>query len=267
MNPSESDITKHDDDHEGYLLEVHEVAQLLGVTRTRVSQLTSSGHLSFERRRVGTRNRLFYKRSEVLSHQKGYYGRHVAQPAISDSEQQFSARTQIQPDSKRAGARATAHSAEQSTGTQDTQSSTVFFEDNLRLSHEPSLEKIVHLLLQIQKSTMRAPTAPRTSATQQLEDDKNRALVSELIENVQRLSTQLSVQAGILASLLDESRSVKKELHRLQQYARAVGATTVQPAAPATPSASDVECPSGSRRSKAPRWSRPVPLKRRDRRL
>ncbi|NBO38096.1 DNA-binding protein [bacterium] len=64
-------------DDEGYHIDVNEVAQMLGVTRTRVSQLTSTGQLSFERRRVGVRNRLFYKRSEVLAYQRGYYGRHI----------------------------------------------------------------------------------------------------------------------------------------------------------------------------------------------
>lgn len=63
---------------DGYLLDVAEVASLLGVTRTRVSQLTSNGQLSFERRRVGMRNKLFYKRSEVLAYKQTFYGRHVA---------------------------------------------------------------------------------------------------------------------------------------------------------------------------------------------
>lgn len=264
MNSPESDITKHDDDHEGYQLEVHEVAQLLGVTRTRVSQLTSSGHLSFERRRVGTRNRLFYKRSEVLSHQKGFYGRHVAQPFAGDAEQQASARTPAHQDLKRAGARASGLSAEQGADNVELKNSAGFFEENLRLSHEPTLDKIIHLLVQIQRSTMR-PTAPvRPAATQQIEEDKNRALVSELIENVHRLSAQLSVQKGLLGTLLDESRSVKKELHRILQSTRAAGAS-VQPAAPATRVTSDRQSIMSHRKAKAPRRSRPVPLKRRNR--
>ncbi|MEN9529442.1 MAG: hypothetical protein RI932_1315 [Pseudomonadota bacterium] len=80
----------HDD--EGYLLDVNEVAALLGVTRTRVSQLTSAGQLSFERRRVGARNRLFYRRSEVLAHQRTFYGRHIpgSAPSFVPASQEFS---------------------------------------------------------------------------------------------------------------------------------------------------------------------------------
>ena len=71
--------------NEEYLLDVNEVAELLGVTRTRVSQLTSAGLLSFERKRVGVRNRLFYRRSEVLAYQKNYYGRQISVPAPQTS--------------------------------------------------------------------------------------------------------------------------------------------------------------------------------------
>jgi predicted transcriptional regulator len=62
---------------EGYSLDVNEVAQILGVTRTRVSQLTSTGVLSCERRKVGIRNRLFYRRSDVLNYQQSFYVRPV----------------------------------------------------------------------------------------------------------------------------------------------------------------------------------------------
>lgn len=265
MNSSESDITKHDDDDEGYQLEVHEVAQLLGVTRTRVSQLTSSGQLSFERRRVGTRNRLFYKRSEVLSHQKGFYGRHVAQPIASDVDLHSSIRAQLMPDSRRAGARASIVSAEQFLPNQDSQSFAGTAEDNLLLSNDHSLEKIFKLLVQIQKSTTLAPASPRPAATQQIEDDKSRALISELIENVQRLSTQLSLQAGLLGALVEESRSVKKELHKIQQDKRRAG-TFLQAAVTASQSTSGKEGVIDSRRAKAPRCSRPVSLKRSDHR-
>lgn len=60
---------------EGYSLDVNEVAQILGVTRTRVSQLTSAGVLSCERRKVGIRNRLFYRRSDVVNYQQNFYVR------------------------------------------------------------------------------------------------------------------------------------------------------------------------------------------------
>lgn len=53
---------------EGYFIDVEEAAKILGVSRTRLSQLTSRGALSYQRRKIGTRNRLFYKRDEILRH-------------------------------------------------------------------------------------------------------------------------------------------------------------------------------------------------------
>lgn len=65
--------TEHES--EGYTLDVNEVAQLLGVTRTRVSQLTTAGVLPHERKKVGIRNRLYYKRSDVLHYQYNFFNR------------------------------------------------------------------------------------------------------------------------------------------------------------------------------------------------
>ncbi|MEY4064132.1 MAG: hypothetical protein RIR26_340 [Pseudomonadota bacterium] len=87
LDSAEPTLKKESSD-EGYLMDVAEVAALLGVTRTRVSQLTSNGQLSFERRRIGMRNKLFYKRSEVLAYQQTFYGRHLAggtTPALTAS--------------------------------------------------------------------------------------------------------------------------------------------------------------------------------------
>jgi len=66
-----------ENDTEGYGLDVNDVAQLLGVTRTRVSQLTTAGILRAERKKVGTRNRLFYKRSDVLNYQHQFFNRQL----------------------------------------------------------------------------------------------------------------------------------------------------------------------------------------------
>lgn len=69
---------------DGYLLEVAEATELLGVSRTRLSQLTSKGILSFQRRKIGTRNRLFYRRTELLL----YLRRQMGASAYQDSEPQ-----------------------------------------------------------------------------------------------------------------------------------------------------------------------------------
>ena len=52
-------------------VDVTEAAQVLGVSRTRLSQLTSKGVFSFERRKIDARNRLFYSRHELLQHLNG----------------------------------------------------------------------------------------------------------------------------------------------------------------------------------------------------
>jgi hypothetical protein len=55
---------------EGYLVDVTEASEILGVSRTRLSQLTTKGEFSFQRRKIGTRNRLFYKRSDLYSYMR-----------------------------------------------------------------------------------------------------------------------------------------------------------------------------------------------------
>ncbi len=55
---------------ESFTINAEEAAQILGVNRSRLSQLTSKGVLPFERRKIETRNRLFYKLSDLLNHQR-----------------------------------------------------------------------------------------------------------------------------------------------------------------------------------------------------
>ncbi len=55
---------------ESFTINAEEAAQILGVNRSRLSQLTSKGALPFERRKIETRNRLFYKLSDLLNHQR-----------------------------------------------------------------------------------------------------------------------------------------------------------------------------------------------------
>lgn len=49
-------------------VDVNEATQLLGVSRTRLSQLVSKGVLGFERRRVDTRMRMYFNRTELLGY-------------------------------------------------------------------------------------------------------------------------------------------------------------------------------------------------------
>ncbi len=54
-----------DDFVDDYTVDVETAAQLLGIGTTRLSQITSRGSLSFQRRKVGFRNRMFYRKSEI----------------------------------------------------------------------------------------------------------------------------------------------------------------------------------------------------------
>jgi hypothetical protein len=57
-----------DDFVDDYTTDVETAAQLLGIGTTRLSQITSRGTLSFQRRKVGFRNRMFYRKSELLAY-------------------------------------------------------------------------------------------------------------------------------------------------------------------------------------------------------
>ncbi|WGL59866.1 hypothetical protein QEJ31_15145 [Pigmentibacter sp. JX0631] len=58
---------------ESFTISAEEAADILGVNRSRLSQLTSKGIFSFEKRKIDTRNRLFYKLSDLLNHQRNQF--------------------------------------------------------------------------------------------------------------------------------------------------------------------------------------------------
>lgn len=59
-----------DENLEGYLVDAEEAVQILGVTQSRLSQLTTKGALGAQRRKIGTRHRLFYRRAELISYMR-----------------------------------------------------------------------------------------------------------------------------------------------------------------------------------------------------
>jgi hypothetical protein len=212
---------------EGYQLEVHEVAQLLGVTRTRVSQLTSNGQLSFERRRVGMRNRLFYKRSEVLQHQKGFYGRHPAGGLLHSSGAEHTSHTS-------ARLRPGASSCFADVARSD------FHETKTPALHQPVLGNFdVHelrgMLFRISEQLYSNKGQSRfqpsgsgllqgpagVSAAQQKQDEQtiliSQTLIKELTHCVESLQQQIMQQQTLLASLLNDNLALKKELSLIQQ--------------------------------------------------
>ncbi|BBH53180.1 helix-turn-helix domain-containing protein [Fluviispira sanaruensis] len=70
----QSKINLTDDENqenmESFTISVEEAAKILGVNRSRLSQLTSKGVFPYEKRKIETRNRLFYRLNDLLQHQR-----------------------------------------------------------------------------------------------------------------------------------------------------------------------------------------------------
>lgn len=72
-NPQENTdiIVEHVTSTEGHFtINSAKAAEILGVNRTRLSQLTSKGLFPYERRKVESRSRLFYRLNDLLSYQR-----------------------------------------------------------------------------------------------------------------------------------------------------------------------------------------------------
>lgn len=53
-----------------FTINSHKAAEILGVNRTRLSQLTSQGIFPYERRKVDARSRLYYRLNDLLNYQR-----------------------------------------------------------------------------------------------------------------------------------------------------------------------------------------------------
>lgn len=58
------------EEFESFTIGAQEASDILGVNRTRLSQLTSKGIFAFERRKIENRNRLFYRLNDLLNYQR-----------------------------------------------------------------------------------------------------------------------------------------------------------------------------------------------------
>jgi hypothetical protein len=78
----------NDEGNESFTISAEEAAQILGVNRSRLSQLTQKGVFAFERRKIETRNRLFYRLNDILSHQRSQIGLQqlIPQPTFSQTK-------------------------------------------------------------------------------------------------------------------------------------------------------------------------------------
>jgi hypothetical protein len=212
-------------DDEGYHLDVNEVAELLGVTRTRVSQLTSSGQLSFERRRVGARNRLFYRRSEVLAHQRTFYGRHIpgsSSPSAKVTHEQtetgeniFSPETLSDSLGGRVGASSSfAHR------TLSVWPEHLLLEISKLLAREQSnadlLLKIRELSLQIQAQVLAPERKPLPSALELEEREQTLQQFKILARELEGLRSQFHSQEQQMSGLRWEIAELKKLLLQLK---------------------------------------------------
>jgi hypothetical protein len=201
---------------EGYDLEVNDVAELLGVTRTRVSQLTSNGQLSFERRRVGSRSRLFYKKSEVLLHQKGYYGRHAAAGQSNSPVTGTIEHSKITAGEPRIGATAEGSKPQFVDSRLEIESNLTKQIDERTSKQGRMLEKAIGLLsrletIQNQSQLKRSWVSATADAAELARTDT----LQSIIAHVQNLSQQLHDQQNVLVQLIEDSRSIKTELRKV----------------------------------------------------
>jgi len=209
---------------EGYQLDVSEVAHILGVTRTRVSQLTSKGQLSFERRRVGLRNRLFYKRGEVVAYQRTFYGRHVpfhstalaseASPRPENFETLNSARLQID---SRAGAASSAAPRMQFVLPEQ-----LLLETSKLQSQEQQnsflLNKIQDTLNVMSTRVFQRVRKELPTALECLEEQKTDEKIASISKLINVLGVHLARQESKIDSLFGEIASLKKDTRQIQSF-------------------------------------------------
>jgi len=62
--------SKENSPFESFTVGAIEASEILGVNRTRLSQLTSKGVFAYERRKVENHNRLFYRLNDLLNYQR-----------------------------------------------------------------------------------------------------------------------------------------------------------------------------------------------------
>ena len=222
IDPTQLEISGSED--EGYQLDVSEVANILGVTRTRVSQLTSNGQLSFELRRVGVRNRLFYKRSEVVAYQRTFYGRHVpfhstspaseASPRPDHFETLISARAQI--DSRLGASSSSGPRAQFALPEQ------LLLETSKLQSQEQQnsflLSKIQDTLNIMSARVFQQGRKELPTALERLEEQKIADKLSAISKLINVLSDQLSQQESKIESLFGEIASLKKDIRQIQWF-------------------------------------------------
>jgi len=203
-----------ENDHEGYALDVNEVAQLLGVTRTRVSQLTTSGILPAERKRIGIRNRLYYKRSDVLNYQHRFFNRQEVGALRTNHYSHSNTQTSNEFDSiGRAGASAQiANEAELKHFAQRAFHSKI--SESVSTSAEQRLCTAINTL---RKQLDKMASKPPTLAVWHEKESRIFESVEQLFHSLEKLNARVGHNQVLQQTSLDEIASIKKHLNHLQQ--------------------------------------------------
>lgn len=63
-------VVDQENENSFFTINSHKAAEILGVNRTRLSQLTSQGVFPYERRKVDARSRLYYRLNDLLNYQR-----------------------------------------------------------------------------------------------------------------------------------------------------------------------------------------------------
>ena len=212
---------------DGFALDVNEVTQLLGVTRTRVSQLTTAGVLPAERKKVGIRNRLFYKRSDVLNYQHSFFNRHstghLKAPHASTHSSELS--------DGRVGA-SFQLSQDSTLGHRAPRPLTLALTDaeNALTEHGVSVA-----LNTIRKRLDQLASRPRVTAAWQSNESKIFESIDALFDALKQIDSQLLQSQALQQISQSEIASLKKTLYQLnQKISTQVQKSGLQPAQLAT---------------------------------
>lgn len=213
MDTSQNSI-QSEYDLDSYALDVNEVAQLLGVTRTRVSQLTTAGVLPAERKKVGIRNRLFYKRSDVVNYQHNFFNRQVnSATRQAHSSMPHSTATIPWEPIDRAGA-----SSQSSDDYRHNQQTPPTF---LSSMNEPDFKfngkNLNSSFNLIRKQLELLTSSPMVSAQWHSKEAKVAESINEIFQALNQIDTQFLNSQTLQLDTIAEIASLKKSLHQLNQ--------------------------------------------------
>lgn len=197
-----------------YDVDVDTAASLLGVGRTRLSQITSKGGLSFQRRKIGIRNRLFYRKSELLAYLERQFPN-----SPQFRSQAIAERWQSPPSSK-----------EEPAAQSDEEALCVMLQTTLRetLNSLEVTRKPTASLRRVERPAPRRPHIPLKAplALEVRHEQERRAELSNLNQKLDRLIHSVNT---LCAKLDSTNMTINRMQHQQRQAPRPLRAASQKP--------------------------------------